>query len=53
MRRKLMQTSTLTKGWPAQVIEEYALRLLREDLARDLNLPSFEEFREQPQGQMF
>ena len=53
MSRKLMQTSTLAKGWPEQVIEEYALRLLREDLVRDLNLPSFEEFREQPQGQMF
>jgi len=53
MRRKLLQTSSMAKGWPEQVIEEYALRLLREELARDINLPSFEEFRDQPQGRMF
>lgn len=53
MKKKAMQLNTLTKGWPAQVIDEYAMRLLREELAMDLDPPSFEEFCNQPQAQMF
>ena len=29
------------------------MRLLREDLARDLDLPSIEDFSQQPQWQLF
>ena len=53
MRKKVMQTNTLAKGWPSQVIEEYALRLLREELAMDLDLPLLEDFRNQAQSQLF
>jgi Replication initiator protein A len=49
MRRTVMQNNAMAKGWPQQVIDEYATRLLREDLARDLGLLSLEEFREQEQ----
>jgi hypothetical protein len=53
MRKKVMQTNSLAKGWPTQVIEEYALRLLREELALDLDLPLLEDFRNQSQAQLF
>jgi hypothetical protein len=53
MRKKVMQTNSLAKGWPTQVIEEYALRLLREEVAMDLDLPLFEDFRNQTQAQLF
>lgn len=53
MRRKLLQNNAVAKGWPDQVIDEYASRLLREELAKDMNLPSFEEFREQEQDRLF
>lgn len=49
MRRKVMQNNAMAKGWPQQVIDEYAVRLLREDLARDMGLPAFEEYRDQEQ----
>ena len=48
-RRTILQTNTHAKAWPGQVKEEYAMRLLREDLARDLDLPSIEDFSQQPQ----
>jgi hypothetical protein len=53
MRRKVMQTNAHAKGWPAQVIEEYSMRLLREELAMDLDLPTFDDFRRQTQSQLF
>ena len=46
MRRKLAQNNAQARGWPEPVIEEYTLRLLREELARDLDLPSFDAYRE-------
>ena len=51
--KKIMQTNSLAKGWPAQVVDDYALRLLREELALDLDLPSLEDFCGQSQAQMF
>lgn len=53
MRKKVMETNSLAKGWPTQVIEEYALRLLREEVAMDLDLPLLDDFRNQSQGQLF
>ena len=53
MRKKIMQTNTLAKGWPAQVLDEYSMRLLREELALDLDLPTFDDFCRQPQSQLF
>ena len=53
MRRRTLQNNALSKGWPEQVIEEYALRQLREELARELDLASFEEFCEEPQSRLF
>lgn len=53
MRKKLLQTNAMAKGWPAQVIEEYALRLLREELAFDLELPSIADFRKQAESRLF
>lgn len=53
MMKKVMQTNTSAKGWPAQVIEEYSLRLLRAELAMDLDLPSFEDYCKQVQAQLF
>ena len=52
-RKKIMQTNSLAKGWPAQVVDDYALRLLREELALDLDLPSLEDFSGQLQAQLF
>jgi ArsR family metal-binding transcriptional regulator len=52
MRKKVMETNSLAKGWPAQVIEEYAMRLLREEVAMDIDLPLFEDFRNQSQEQL-
>ena len=52
-RKKIMQTNCLAKGWPAQVVDDYAVRLLREDLAMDLDLPSLEDFCGQLQAQLF
>lgn len=52
-RRTILQTNTHAKAWPEQVKEEYAMRLLREELARDLDLPSIEDFSQQPQWQLF
>jgi hypothetical protein len=49
MRRTLLQNNAAAKGWPQQVIDEYAVRMLREELARDMGLPSFDDFREQEQ----
>lgn len=49
MRRNVTQSNAMAKGWPQQVIDEYAVRLLREDLARDMGLPTFEEYRDQEQ----
>lgn len=42
-----------SKGWPAQGVDDYALRLLREELAMDLDLPSLEDCRGQLQAQLF
>lgn len=53
MLKKIMQTNSLAKGWPTQVIEEYAMRLLRSELANDMDLPSFEDFCNQSQSQLF
>ena len=53
MRKKIMQTNPLAKGWPAPVIDEYSQRLLREELAMDLDLPSFEEYCKQAQSHLF
>jgi hypothetical protein len=53
MRKKVLQTNALAKGWPTQVIEEYGTRLLREELAMDMDLPSFEDYRNQLQTQLF
>lgn len=53
MRKKLLQTNAMAKGWPAQVIEEYALRLLRDELAFDLDLPSLADFRKQSASRLF
>jgi len=53
MRKKALQTNTIAKGWPSQVIDEYAMRLLRQELALDLDLPSLEEYCKQFQGQLF
>ena len=53
MRKKVLQTNALAKGWPTQVIEEYATRLLREELAMELDLPAFEDYRNQLQTQLF
>lgn len=44
MRKQVLQMNTMAKGWPAQVIDEYSLRMLRQELAMDLDLPSFEDF---------
>ena len=52
-RKKIMQTNCLAKGWPAQVVDDYALRLLREELALDMDLPSLENFCEQGQAHLF
>jgi hypothetical protein len=53
IRKKVMQTNTLAKGWPAQVVDDYALRMLREELALDLDLPSFEDFRRESAEKLF
>jgi hypothetical protein len=53
MRRKLMQNNTQASGWPNQVIEEYASRPLREELARDLDLPSFDARRAMGTDKLF
>ena len=52
-RRTTLQTNTHAKAWPEQVQEEYAMRLLREELARDLDLPSIEDFSQQPHWELF
>lgn len=53
MRRKLVQSNTATQSWPEQVLDEYTQRLLREELAKDMELLSYEEFKEESQGRMF
>lgn len=53
MRRTVIQKNAQAKGWPDQVMEDYALRLLREELARDLDLPGFEDYCQQSQDRLF
>lgn len=53
MMKSVMQTNAMAKGWPAQVIEEYAMRVLRSEVARDMDLPPFEEFCNQQQTELF
>lgn len=53
MRTKILQTNAQAKGWPAQVIDDYVMRLLREELAMDLELPSLEDYCRQEQSTLF
>lgn len=53
MRKKLAQSNSLTQGWPEPVITDYIMRSLREELARDLELPSFEDYFTQEEERLF
>ena len=53
MRKKTLETNSLAKGWPAQVLDDHAFRMLRQELAMDLDLVSFEDFCKQQQSSIF